>query len=616
MTARRAGFLLALCLLFVSGCRDTALPPRAAPPPVRPAADTSAPPPAEMPFTDTLFTQYDADVLAALRPDTTGAAAWVEETLTGLTLNEKIGQLFIVDMPRRTPSTLVRDEAVRQAQQGAGGFLMRRVLGPEEIYKQGRRLQKEATVPLFMAADYERGAGRFANHFTELPSNMAVGATRDTGFAAAAGRLTAIESRAAGVNFLFAPVVDVNDNPSNPIINIRSYGEDPALVGAMAKAFVRAAEGAGLLTTLKHFPGHGNVSVDTHAEIGAVTGSRADLDRTELAPYRAVLARAEAPPTAVMSAHLWIQALDAEPRPATFSREVLTGLLRGTLGFDGLVVTDDVKMGALYNDYALAERVLRPLEAGADIVLTPDDFSAAVGAVEAAVESGRLSEERIDASVRRILQAKARAGLHRRRTPPEDLLGALLEQPFGERVAQTIADRSLTLLKSAPALPLREGQRVFLAQLSNYKDSESIAAAMDVFPPALEESGAAVTAQRFDTEPTEADRTAALEAARAADVVVLALYLRLQSGRGEAGLFPKQRALVQALLEQGTPVVLVPFGNPYAVDPFPEADAFLVGYDQTLATVRAAADVLRGRYAPQGRLPISLERFAYGSGGG
>ena len=568
-----------------------------------------------MPPPDTLFTQYDADVLTALRPDTTGAAAWVEATLAGLTLKEKIGQLFIVDMPRRTPRTLVRDEAVRRARQGAGGFLVRRVLGPEEIYGQARRLQKEAKVPLFMAADYERGAGRFANNFTELPSNMAVGATRDTSFAAAAGRLTAVESRAAGVNFLFAPVVDVNDNPDNPIINIRSYGEDPALVGKMAAAFVRAAEGAGLLTTLKHFPGHGNVSVDTHAEIGAVTGSRADLDRTELAPYRAVLAQADAQPTAVMSAHLWIQALDAEPRPATFSREALTGLLRDTLGFGGLVVTDDVKMGALHNDYSLAERILRPLEAGADIVLTPEDFSAAVDAVADAVESGRLSEERIDASVRRVLQAKARAGLHRRRRPPEESLSALLEQPFGERVAQTIADRSLTLLKTAPVLPLREGQRVFLAQLSNYKDSESIAAAMDAFVPALQESSAAIAEQRYDVEPAEADRTAALEAARAADVVVLALYLRLQSGRGEAGLFPKQRALVRALLEQSTPVVLVPLGNPYAVDTFPEADAFLVGYDQTLATVRAAADILRGRYAPQGRLPISLEHFPYGSGG-
>src|SRR5690606_24829544 len=192
---------------------------------------------------------------------------------------------------------------------GVGGFLVPRLLDPEEVFEETQRLQAATPVPLFFAADYERGTGRFNNALTELPSNMALGATRDTVLAAAAGRLTAIESRALGINLLFAPVVDVNNNPDNPIINIRSYGEDPALVGAMATAFVREAQRHGVLTTLKHFPGHGNTTTDSHARMGTVGSDFAELDSIELRPYRDVLTGPH-PSAGVMTAHLWVPALD------------------------------------------------------------------------------------------------------------------------------------------------------------------------------------------------------------------------------------------------------------------------------------------------------------------
>lgn len=612
--------LAALCvLLFAAACRDEPAPRSAAPepPPSRPAilADSASAMLATAAPADTLFAAYDAATLDALRPDTIGAAAWVDATLAALTLEEKIGQLFIVDLPAPRPLGSVGEEALRAASEvGVGGFLVKRILGPPEVARQTRQLQEAAAVPLLFAADYERGAGRFLNPFTELPSNMALGATRQPELAAAAGRLTAIESRAVGVNLLFAPVVDVNNNPANPIINIRAYGGRPRLVAQMAEGFVEGAARGGLLTTLKHFPGHGNTATDSHAQMGVVESDAAQLDSIELAPYRRLLGRSASapPPAAVMTAHLWIRALDAEPLPATFSERALTRLLRDEMDFGGLVITDDVKMGALHNDFALAERVLRPLEAGADIVLTPEDLPAAIQAVKDAVERGRLSEERLDASVRRVLAAKARAGLHRQRVPPKALLQRLLEKPRGQAVADAIASEAATLLHTSSVLPLAEDRRALLVQLSNYTDSESIGAAMNLLEEKLD--GGALAEVRFDTEPSAAARQQTLAAAREAEVVVLALYLRLTTGRGEAGLFREQTRLARALAEGETPVVLAVFGNPYAVAAFPEAAAQLVLYDQTLASVRAAAAILAGEAPPRGRLPIRAGAYDYGAG--
>ena len=559
---------------------------------------------------DSLFLAYaDRPALQPPRYDEAAAGRWVDSVMSALSTAEKIGQLFIVDMPDPAASGDAALEAVRQ--HGVGGFLVPRLLPPADMFDETRRLQQAAEVPLFMAADYERGVGRFSNAMTELPSNMAVGATRQQRYAAAAGRLTALESRAVGVNLLFAPVVDVNNNPQNPIINIRSYGGRPKLVGRMAEAYVRAAENAGVLTTLKHFPGHGNVSVDTHAEMGTVTGARAELDSVELRPYRMVLDQPQKP-AAIMSAHLWVQALDENPLPATFSSNALQGLLRGEMDYGGLIITDDVKMGALHNDYSLAQRVTRPLQAGADVILTPENLGPAIQAVQAALKEGALTEARLNESVRRILQAKARAGLYRDPLASRDALSYLLEKPRGQKIAQTIADESITLLKTMPGLPLQEEQEVALVQLSNYRNSESIGAAMDLLANTLQESYA--TQVQYAEEPSSAQQAQVLGEAAGADVVVLALYLRLQSGRGEAGLFSEQRRLVRRLLEQDVPVVLVTFGNPYAVSTFPSTEADLIAYDQTLASVRAVAGVLKGTQPPQGRLPITVRPYDYGAG--
>ncbi|PSQ98412.1 MAG: hypothetical protein BRD48_07485 [Bacteroidetes bacterium QS_9_68_14] len=414
---------------------------------------------------------------------------------------------------------------------------------------------------------------------------------------------------------MFAPVVDVNNNPANPIINIRSYGGRGGLVGRMGAAYVRGASGFGMLTTLKHFPGHGDVSTDTHAEMATVTGSRAELDATELKPYRMILDQEGPQSAAVMGAHLWAQAFNEEPTPATFSREVLSSLLREEMGFGGLVATDDVEMGALRSDYPMRERVVRPLSAGADVVLTPGDLGAAIQAVVAAVREGELARAEIDDSVRRVLRAKAEAGLHRApRVPSKDVLGYLREEPRGQALADSIAAGSITLLEKGSALPLSEESNAVLIQLSNYKESESIDAAMDTLAERLEpvmQDTTRFAGRRLAASSTEQT----MEAVQHADAVVLALHLRLATGRGAAGLFEEQRSFVEKLLAQsGTPVVLVTLGNPYAAGTYAGADAIVVAYDQTIASVRAVAGVLKGEQPAPGRLPIPVGPYDFGAG--
>ncbi|MEM0963702.1 MAG: glycoside hydrolase family 3 N-terminal domain-containing protein, partial [Bacteroidota bacterium] len=299
------------------------------------------------------------------------AEAWAEATLAEMTLEERVAQLFIVELGAvRDPDGLAR--------MGVGGFHIHRRTAPEEVLSTTTRLNGRADVPLFFTADYEWGVGTVSSNFTELPPAMAYGAADDEALAEAGGAVTALEARATGINVLFAPVADVNNNPANPIINTRSFGENPERVGVLAAAYVRGAQANGVLATLKHFPGHGNTDTDTHLAFAAVPGSWRQLWETELAPYRVAL---DADPGFVMSTHLWARALDTEPTPATVSRAALTDVLRDTLGYDGIVTTDAMNMAAVRDRYGPRDRAVLPLLAGADVILNETSPRRAIGFV-------------------------------------------------------------------------------------------------------------------------------------------------------------------------------------------------------------------------------------------
>ncbi len=341
------------------------------------------------------------------------ADRWAEATLAGMTLEQRVAQLFVVELGAvRDPDGLAR--------QGIGGFHVNRRTPPQEVRAVVARLGRRAGVPLFVTADYEWGVGTPRSNFTELPAAMAYGAADSEALAEVGGAVTALEARAQGVNVLFAPVADVNNNAANPIINTRSFGERPERVGELAAAYVRGAQAHGVLATLKHFPGHGNTDTDTHVAFASVPGDWDDLWETELAPYRVALA---ARPGFVMSTHLWARALDPTPTPATFSRRALTDVLRDSLGYDGIITTDAMNMGAVRDRYDARDRAVLPLLAGADVVLNELSPRRAIRYVVEAVERGELPRDRVDASARRILRAKARLGLHTAPAPDRARLG-------------------------------------------------------------------------------------------------------------------------------------------------------------------------------------------------
>ena len=448
---------------------------------------------------------------AAPGPRRDGSERWVKRTLARMSLEEKAAQLVVPGLNGvYTPTDSEAWEKLeRLARAGkVGGFhvfgggeslppvLLNPVYGtsggratkanPLAVAVMLNRLQQIAPLPLLFTADFEGGAGYIVDGATRLPRAMAIGATRDEALAERAGRLAAGEGRALGVHVDFYPVVDVNNNPRNPIINVRSFGEDPALVGKLAVAYMRGIQAGGMLSTAKHFPGHGDTATDTHLDLALIEKPRSELDRVELPPFKATIA---AGIDAVMSTHIRLPALDAtEGRPATLSRPILTGLLRQELGFDGLVFTDSMSMHAISKRFSAGEAAALAVEAGVDVVLDSPDPEAAIGGIRDAVAAGRIPLAQLDRSVERLLRAKARLGLDRSRGVDVAAVPSGLGGRARAAVAEEIAGRALTLLKDEPQnVPLKaaSGARLLVLSVIDYGSGWREGAPGRVFIPEL-----------------------------------------------------------------------------------------------------------------------------------
>lgn len=552
---------------------------------------------------ESLFAGFPPGILQALQVDTTGAAAWADSMAFALTLRQQIGQLIVADFGDPVGARVPRSITVAIDDFGVGGVLIPRTMQPDDLRRAVVEMQEKSAVPLFIAADYERGVGRFSNALTELPSNMTIGATGDTLFAAAAGRVTAIESRAIGVNLVFAPVVDVNRERLNPIVNIRAYGDDAVAVARYASSFSSEAEHWGLLTTFKHFPGHGNTTTDSHASLAIARGTLPEFEQHDIAPYEYAV-RLGRPPSAVMVGHVWVPAVDEHPLAATFSRRLIGGYLRERIGFDGLVFSDDIRMRAVSADYTLAERVLSSLLAGVDVVVTPHDVEAAIIAIERAVVLGHLERRRVEESARRVLRAKSLAGLHNERVAPALVYDFLKENPVGQAIADSIAGASITRYAGSDSLLWPDAMSV--VHLANFPEAESIIAAMDSVDAWLD----VTTSIRSSSDMTDAGREILAEqlSKSGADAVLVVLYQRLRVGRGSAGLLEGHRLFVRDVLRLSKSVHILNVGNPYELPEFSEAASILVGYDQTIATMRAAIAAGRSGASLPGNLPVDLEQ--------
>ena len=567
------------------------------------------------------------------REPSSAALKWANEELRRMSLDEKIGQLISVGV---NATFLNQDsEAFRTLKRHieenkVGGVILFRGSVYESVILMNR-LQQLARYPLLISADLEAGAGMRFEDTINFPWNMAVAATGNPDFARRQGEITAREARALGVQQIFAPVVDVNNNAANPVINVRSYGEDPADVARFAAAFTEGAQAAGAIATAKHFPGHGDTAVDSHRGLPEINVGRDRLNSIEFVPFQAAV---NAGVGSVMVGHIALPQIDSTvvkplPRnlkgkptdtdeageiiddkatmPATMS-PVMGRILRNDLKFSGLIVTDALSMSGLTIYFTPEESAVRALEAGADMLLKPVDVDAAFRGVREAVKSGRITEQRVEESARRIMAAKYDLGLVEQRMTPVDAIDRIVAGQDAVKLAGEIAERAVTLVrdedKLVPLKNLKPETRIFNLAVTNGDDRTWIT---NPFVAKLKRSGVKVETVVLDERSGEQEVQKAIESAKSANIVLASLYGRVRSGQvSSVGIpDPGARAL-SAVIAAKVPVIGISFGNPYLLQNFPGLRTYVVAYGDMPSLQNAVARALMGEIDIVGRLPISL----------
>ena len=540
--------------------------------------------------------------------------AEVQRTLDSLSLRDRVAQLV---MPWVAGNYAAFDDDAFRRYQGwvdslhVGGLLIS-IGSPLDVAAKLNRLQERSRFPLLISSDLESGAAFRLVGSTPFPTNMGVGAAGGELDAYQMGRVTALEGRAVGIQLAFAPVADVNNNPANPIINTRSFGEDPLQVAKLVTAAVRGMQEHGMLATVKHFPGHGDTGTDSHIALPVITAGWSRLDSVELVPFRAAI---KAGVAGVMSAHIALPGIDSgRTRPATLNPDILTGLLRDSLDFSGLVVTDALNMGGIVSGYGTGEAAVLAMLAGTDLLLQPADPGVAIDAVVAAVESGRISRERVDSSVRRVLAIKYRLGLFKQRTVPLDSIPEVVGSAAFQDLAKDITQRSLVLVRDTTGTVDSLRARRRKVTLVIYGDENNRDAGVTLANE-LRAGGDSVATFRL----WPASGSASYDSAR-----------ELLSGRGGIALFAAQ---VRATAWRGTitlpdafaaladstariqPMVLISLGSPYLLTQVPNAGSYLLGWAASSIAETAVARALLGQADITGHLPISLPPW-YAVGGG
>jgi len=579
-----------LAVLAFVACTHTA-------PPAIPDPGTTPDIPIEVPNLATPVSRDDFDEVPSAR---------------SLSVRDKVAQLVMPwisgeywaadDSTMLATMRLIREEHVGGLVVGLGGSAY-------DLAAKFNAFQRASNLPLFIAADLESGPSMRVRHATAFPGNMGLGATGREQDAYDVATVIALEGRALGVNVVFAPVVDVNNNPANPIINIRSFGEDPARVGALGSAYVRGLREHGMLATAKHFPGHGDTGIDSHLALPLIAAGRPRLDSVELVPFRMTV---DAGVDAVMTAHVAMPSVTGSADlPATLSSAVLDTLLRRDLRFGGLIVTDAMNMGAIVSKYGAAPAVVMAFRAGADILLMPSDAPQAIEALVVAVERGEISEARLDSSVNRVLQAKGRLGLFRRRLVDLNMIPRVVGIQAHEELAQDIAQRSLVLVKdSLGMLPLGAERRRRVVVVS-YADEGSNGIGT-VFAAALKSGGVErVQSLRLYPASGPASYDSVRVAVAGAGAVFVLVSARPAAWKPDAvNMAPALATLVEELARGGAPLMTVALGSPYLLGQVPDTPGYLVAWSGADVSERAVARAVLGQAEISGRLPVSLPPYA------
>lgn len=579
-------------------------------------------------------------------------AAWADSVLATMSLRDKVAQMVwpwvLGDYTAFDDPAYQRVERLVR-EQHLGGVIIS-VGSPTEIAAKLNALQKVSTLPLLVGADLETGAafrargGYFLPNAIDLggatyyPYQMGIGATRDTALAYAMGRVTALEGRALGIHIAFAPVLDVNNNPRNPVIGLRSFGENPQLVAQLGAALVRGIQENGMLATGKHFPGHGDTEQNSHLELSHVNASAARLDSVELVPFRAAIRSGV---RGIMTFHGVLPGLDSSSLPATLNPHIMTDLLRGKLGFRGLVLTDALDMNGVLGKMTMADVTQRAVGAGADVLLMPTDIRTAIDAVVDGVHRGLFPESRITESARKLLIAKHEMGLDRQRYTDVQVLRTVVGDSANAATARLAAERAITLVKDslgvvpfgrlpstsrvvsvtiAPRTDLGAGA-TFNAELTRvFPSLRSLSLSTEqVFDATAAAAGGGAQGQAYLATPPPRLVPALVEntlrAAQGADLVLVSSYFGAGSSVSRLGAPEGMADLLTGLQKTGVRVVVITFSNPYIAQDLPAVPSYLIAWGGSPVVQRAAARALLGLAPISGHLPITIPSVApYGTG--
>lgn len=566
----------------------------------------------------TLFLAGAVAPACAQLPLTATQQAWVDKTLAQMTLEEKIGAVMFGVTSGEFIN--LESDAFQQIKDNiqkyhVGGYHIEGFSGgdPASGALLINRMQELAKVPLLITGDFEGGVGVQFEGATRFPRGMAMGATGDLQYAYDEAKFTAQEAKAMGIRINFYPVVDVNVNPANPIINVRLFGENPQRVGEFGAAYVQGTQDQHVLATLKHFPGHGDTSVDSHIELPVLNFDRARLDQVELPPFEAGI---KAGVAAVMTAHIYLPQFEKTPGvPASLSPAITTGLLRNDLGFKGLIFTDGLPMHAITSNFGAEQAPVMAIEAGADVALEPENIPRTFAALQAAVSKGDITEERLNQSVRRLLEAKAWAGLDTNRSTDLDQVDKLVGSLAAQDKSQQIMEHALTLVKDGPnAIPLHlsDDEQVLLVNFVDSSNPENPANSGLTFrseflkrhpktvfttvTPAISSSESALIQELSDTYKT----------------VVVSCSIRMASYKGAIGVNDAQQNLLRGLARHKGPFVFALFGSPYLLNYIPELPSYALAYEYYPGAETAMVRAIFGEINFTGQLPVTVGPYHAG----
>lgn len=543
---------------------------------------------------------------------------WAEMRIKEMTLREKIAQMIITysdgyyngdyDNNFKRLRNLIENEKV-------GGIIFFKGRALEEA-KLINKLQALSETPLLISQDFERGTAMRLEDGSLYPNNMGIGATRNPDLAYQMGLQIAKECRALGVHQNYSPVVDVNNNPLNPIINVRSFGEDPNLVSVMGDAMIRGLQDGKVLATAKHFPGHGDTDIDTHNDLPEINNDMNRMNEVELVPFVSAI---KSGVKSVMVAHISFPVLDKTPFiPATLSPEIINGLLIEKLGFNGLIITDALNMEGVTKHFNTKEVAVRCVKAGIDLILMPQGETKTIDAIENAVKKGDISEERIDISVKKILNAKEWLKLNENKYTNEDEVLNTINNQDAQILADKIAEESITLVRNKNVLPINENNKFnncLILSMFTGKEPENAQYFYDgIYNNIKSKSGKSPDIKIIDNDISNPGAT--YKNINDYDYIIIPLFIKVKMKTGTVGMNNSHAEFIKQLTDvYGKKVVVISFGNPYLLSNFENVSGYIAAYGDSKSVIDAAIKSIAGEINPKGKLPVTITdeyKFGYG----